>query len=215
MGSAHKNAQPILHGYDNVAARVSFLKWNMSSKASEGGLTRCSRALQLASLSAFELDSLMCRQPAPSIDSLHGRWLGINKGVGAAVAGVTQDIKVFDISGNCPKGHNVAVYQVGIEELDCRGFEPKTNWLTGCEQTMGNFVVVEPCSSCAPVKLDYTQADNKALDPSRRLVDELVMIDSDMLLGKAYIKVGEHLMPVAFFVLVREESSACDSQGDL
>ncbi len=144
---------------------------------------------------------------------LDGRWHGINKGAGAAAIGLTQDIKVFSVSGTCPTGHNVAVHQVSIDELDCRGFQPKISRLTGCEKTMGNFVIIPHTKSCEPLKLDYTQADNSSLDPSRWLVDELVMIDHDMLLGKAYTKVGQHLMPVAFFVLTRAESLDCD-QGD-
>ena len=207
----HPVANAVIHGSDNLASRASFLKWNMRTKCAQSDrLTRCSRALELASRSGFELDNLMASQPAPSIEILDGRWHGINKGAGAAAIGLTQDIKVFSVSGACLKGHNVAVHQVGIEDLSCRGFEPKINPLTGCEKTMGNFVIQQPCTSCQPIKLDYTQADNALVDPSRWLVDELVMIDHDLLLGKAYTKIGQHLMPVAFFVLTRAESPDCD-----
>ena len=198
----HPVANAVIHGSDNLASRASFLKWNMRTKCAQADrLTRCSRALALASRSGFELDNLMASQPAPSVEILDGRWHGINKGAGAAAIGLTQDIKVFSVNGRCLTGHNVAVYQVGLDDLACRGFEPKINPLTGCEKTMGNFVIQPACTSCQPLKLDYTQADNSPLDPSRWLVDELVMIDYDMLLGKAYTKMGQHLMPVAFFVL--------------
>lgn len=207
----HPIAESMIHASDNLASRATFLKWNMRTRcASSDRLTRCSRALELASRSGFELDSLMASQPAPSVEMLDGRWHGINKGVGAAAIGLTQDIKVFSVRGSCLKGHNVAVHQVGIEQLACRGFQPKINPLTCCEKTMGNFVIQPPCKTCQPLKLDYTQADNSPLDPSRWLVDELVMIDHDMLLGKAYTKMGQHLMPVAFFVLTRAEASQCD-----
>lgn len=209
--NSHPIAETVIHASDNLASRATFFKWNIRNKCdSSDCLTRSSRALQLASHSTFELDSMMARYPAPSIDMLEGRWHGINKGVGAASIGLTQDIKVFRVQGPCPKGHNVAVHQVAIDELDCRGFEPKISPLTCCEKTMGNFVVVAPCSSCQPLKLDYTKAENSLADPSRWLVDELVMIDHDMLLGKAYAKVGQSLMPVAFFVLVRANASSCD-----
>lgn len=210
--NSHPIADAVIHTSDNLASRATFLKWNMRTKCdSTDCLTRCSRALQLASHSAFELDSMMTRYPAPSIDMLEGRWHGINKGVGAAAIGLTQDIKVFSVNGPCPKGHNVAVHQVALDELDCRGFQPKISPLTCCEKTMGNFVIVAPCATCEPLKLDYTQAENSPTDPSRWLVDELVMIDHDMLLGKAYVQVGRSRMPVAFFVLVRAGASGCDS----
>ena len=210
-GNQHPLAECVISGSDNLASRATFLRWNMRSRSDSADCTTpCSRALELASRSGFELDGLMASQPAPSVDMLHGRWHGINKGVGPAIIGLTQDIKVFVISGECGKGHNVAVQQVALQDLDCRGFQPKKNPLTGCEKTMGNFVIVPPCTSCQPLKLDYTQADNKIFDPSRHLVDEIVMIDNDLLLGKAYTKIGEHLMPVAFFVLMRGTAASCD-----
>ncbi len=195
---------------DNVASRVSFLRWNAQADYGTHASTRYARALHLASLSAFDLNNLMDSQPAPDVAELHGRWHGINKGAGAAAIGLTQDIKVFDVSGPCLQGHNVAVHQVGMQDLDCRGFQPQREWLTGQEKTMGNFVIVPPCSSCQPLQLDYTQSDNPLWDPSRRLVDEIVMIDSDLLLGKAYLKIHQQLMPVAFFVLVRAPATECD-----
>ncbi len=211
LGDSHPLADGVIHASDNLASRASFLRWNMRSRAGQDEcLDSCSRALELAGRSAFELDSLMARQPAPPVDILHGRWHGINKGVGAAAIGLTQDIKVFDVHASQGKGHNVAVYQVAMDQLSCRGFQPKTNWLTGCEKTMGDFIIQPPCSSCEPLKLDYTQAHNSLVDPSRVLVDELVMMDHDLLLGRAHAKVGQHLVPVAYFVLMRGESGACD-----
>lgn len=208
---SHPIAETVIHASDNLAARASFLKWNMSTKCERSDrLTRCSRALELASHSPFELESMMSRYPAPSVEMLDGRWHGINKGIGAAAIGITQDIKVFNINSRCLKGHNVAVYQVGINDLPCNGFQPKINPLTGCEKTMGNFVIVPASCTCEPLKLDYTIADNSMCDPSRWLVDELVMIDHDMLLGRAYTKIGKHMMPVAFFVLVRAHGTQCD-----
>lgn len=213
-GEAHPIAEAVIHTSDNLASRATFLRWNMRSKCETADhLTRCSRALDLASHSAVELESMMNRYPAPSIEMLEGRWHGINKGVGPAAIGLTQDIKVFNVNGQCLRGHNVAVYQVSIGELACEGFQPKINHLTGCEKTMGNFVIVPPVSSCAPLKLDYSIADNSPLARSRWLVDELVMIDHDMLLGRAYTKLGQHLMPVAFFVLVRGNNSLCDQSS--
>ncbi len=75
---------------------------------------------------------------------------------------------------------------------------------------MGNFAIVEPCAPCQPLLLDYTQAENSWLSPSRQLVDELVMMDEDLLLGRANIQVGNHRTPIAYFVLYRGTSQACD-----
>ncbi|MCC6512268.1 MAG: hypothetical protein IT423_24430 [Pirellulaceae bacterium] len=169
------------------------------------------RALELAGRSAFELDCLLSHRPAPDWATLEGRWHGINKGVGAAVLGYTQDIKVFVTSGPCPYGYNLAVHQVSLDDLACRGFRPELDPLTGRAKRMGNFKIIVPDSNCQPLRLDYSLAANDWHDPSKRLVDDVVMIDEGLLLGRASIKIGSHLMPIAYFVLSRAQHTECDA----
>ena len=87
--------------------------------------------------------------------------------------------------------------------------DPKT-----CKpKTMGNFVAVlhrpvavnlgMPLSSITP------SLENPWYDPSRFLIDQLVAIDNDLLLGRATAKIGSMQIPVAYFVLSRAPQCDC------
>jgi hypothetical protein len=145
----------------------------------------------------------MERKPAPELDELAGAWNGINKGLGPALAGLTQDVKVFDDNGCCVRGYNRLVHQVPICKLSCHGWESQIDSATCEPKTMGNFVAIAPQCKCSPLKLDYTQADNPWYDPSKLLIDDIVKIEPNLLLGRARAQVGIFDIPVAYFVLFR------------
>ena len=157
-------------------------------------------------------------QPAPEPSELVGTWYGVNKGYGAAMAGLHQDVKVFHACGTSVSGHNILVKQVAIEDLACKGWQPKLDRATGLPKQMGNFVVETCNNECGKRKLqlNYSKAENPTLDPTRFLVDELVIIEPGLILGRARVKIGEMDLPVAYFVLTRDASkdSACDSYCD-
>lgn len=196
---------------DKFHARCSFVSWNMRSQFGTPREACRSQAFALASRNQRELARLMETQRAPSAESLVGPWRGINKGFGAAIAGITQDVKVFRLSDCGVDGYNVMVNQVGICDLDCRGWQAQLDSQTGSPKTMGNFVGRAPSCCNDPFVLDYTLADNPICSPSRSLIDDLVVINDDLLLGRAHVKVGKLRVPVAYFVLFRDNSvAACD-----
>lgn len=198
--------------FDRSAAKLSFVSWNARSLVTEPREATQSRALQIASLSRRELYRLMQTHPAPDLASIAGKWHGINKGFGPAVAGLMQDVKVLE-GHHCVHGHNVLVKQVAISDLKCRGWRPELDPTTCQPKTMGNFVALPP--DCRGelghvAKFDYTQASNPWYDPSRFLIDDIVQIDDNLLLGRATAKVGWMTMPVAYFVLTR--APTCQAQ---
>ncbi len=238
-------------GYvERSCAKASFVSWNLRSMFGTPREANQSRAVRIASLSNRELYRLMQRYPAPDLNTISGKWHGINKGIGPALAGLMQDVKVIEsspeLSCNCSPegcanssgrqsgslvGHNVLVQQVAMRELACRGWQPMLHSKT-CEPiTMGNFNAIAPtcrASSSASgwsrglanrgelpnaAKFDYTTADNPWYDPSRFLIDEIVQIDENILLGRATSKVGSLRIPVAYFVLTRAAGN-CRSAGD-
>ncbi len=195
----------------------SAIRWNMQSQTSEK-TNGHSSALRLASRSQEELGRLMESQPAPEPSELIGTWFGVNKGYGAAIAGLHQDVKVFHACGTGVSGHNILVEQVAIEDLACKGWRPKRDRATGLPKQMGNFVVETYDKACGKGKLqlNYSRAENPKLDPSRFLVDELVVIEPGLLLGRARVQIGAIDLPIAYFVLTRDASQdlVCDSYYD-
>ncbi|MFN9911492.1 MAG: hypothetical protein ACK53L_02840, partial [Pirellulaceae bacterium] len=51
--------------------------------------------------------------------------------------------------------------------------------------------------------LDYSMGSNPGWDPARWLVDDLVQVDEDLLLGRAYLQWGRLRVPVSYFTLQR------------
>ncbi len=194
--------------------RISSLRWNLQNNL---GRTRPSefRSLEIASKSNSELSRMMDKLPSPSPDELIGTWYGVNKGHGAAWLGIHQDVKVFYRCDAGMRGHNILVEQVALEDLAESGWRPKRNWLHDEPLAMGNFVIDQrDCKrrqGTDQLLLDYGLAQNKALDPSRFLVDELVVVEPGLMLGRVRMKLGPIECPIAYFVLSRSRgASDCD-----
>ena len=200
-------------GCTSPSVRRSAIRWNFDNSHSPESISQ-SRAMKIASKSSVELSQLMDSLPAPSTEELIGTWYGINKGYGAAVAGIHQDVKVFRAYGSSIKGYNILVEQVEVEELACNGWRPKIDATTCRPKTIGNFVVETCCDATQgreKLLLNYRKASNPKADPSRYLVDELVLVEPGLMLGRARIQLGWLDMPVAYFVLSKENgNSACD-----
>lgn len=214
FGCANRKGQ-LQRSLDRSAAKMSFISWNLRAKVLIPRESAQSRGFKIASLSNRELYHLMETRPAPDIGTISGKWNGINKGVGSAMMGLTQDVKVLE-GDSCVTGYNILVKQVSIKDLPCRGFQPELDPETCQPKTMGNFVAVAPncCGKLGhTVKLDYTIAENPWYDPSRFLIDEIVAIDDDILLGRATANIGTMYIPVAYFVLTRAPRCEC-SQVD-
>ena len=207
-------------GLERSAAKCSFASWNVRSHLVEPREASQSRALRIASLSNRELYRLMQCHPAPDLSTISGTWYGINKGLMPTMAGLMQDVKVLE-GQHCVHGHNIMVKQVAIDDLNCRGWQPEIDSETCQPKTMGNFVVIAPdcCRSHRShgtlghaLKFDYSKSDNAWYDPSRFLIDEIVQIDANLLLGRANAKVGLVTVPVAYFVLTRADRRCCSNQ---
>ncbi len=201
-------------GIQRIATARSFTSWNLRSAVGTPREASISRAFQLASLSNQELHRIMKTHPSPTPSTLCGRWNGINKGIGASMIGLVQDIKVLECDGNCVRGYNIMVEQVSVWDVYCHGWRPIRDPRTNAPKTIGNFVAVTSsrtnANRCA-LTLDYTVANNRWFDPSRFLIDELVVIDDDLLLGRANAKLGSMNIPIAFFVLERAQTChRCD-----
>ncbi|MEQ1828315.1 MAG: hypothetical protein ABL921_20310 [Pirellula sp.] len=198
-------------GCVSPTVRRSAIRWNISA-ALDQDADRGSKALELAGRSPSELKRLMETRPAPCPHELVGTWCGINKGYGAALAGLHQDVKVFRDCGSSVHGFNILVEQVRVEDLNAQGWRPKRNANTCQPKTMGNFVVAssQDCEhQRSKLVLDYSLANNPTLDPSRYLIDELVVIEPDLLLGRARLAIGWVDVPIAYFVLSRHASNHC------
>ncbi len=190
------------HAKLNREVRRSFLRWNLNLDESHACDSNYSNALTLASQKPAKLRELMNTCAAPDRSLLIGAWKGINKGLGPAIANLTQDTKVFESSGDCIHGYNISVVQVPIDRLECDGWRPKFDAKSGEVETIGNFIV-QVNQRSGSVELDYSIADNVWNDPSKVLIDELVMIDENLLLGRANAKIGLLKIPIAYFVLYR------------
>jgi hypothetical protein len=217
----------------HMQAKSSFLAWNLTGNTSDADHPVIKRSLQLLNHSYDELNRCVEQGVGPSMDEMSGPWLGINKGVAATTVGWMQDVKVFGYPNETGRqcGFNVAVHQVPIDDLCRCGWRYQRDGQTNKPITLGNFVVdTTSCQSqCRPVseirghnrplRLDYRVAENKCLDPSRVLIDDLVRVDHDIVLGRASVCVRDRLVPIAFFTLFRrtaldvscDDGSCCDS----
>jgi hypothetical protein len=196
-------------GCVSLDVRRSAIAWNVNTQQ------RCYarlRVLELASKDASELARMMDCCPSPNVEGLVGTWRGVNKGLGPAAAGLHQDVKVFTRCGGHIEGHNILVQQVKVEELASTGWKPKQSLFGQPLPPVGHFLVTaEPSRSNTRgnVVLDYDQPANRIVDPTRYLLDELVEIEPNLLLGRAYVTMGTARMPVAYFALERE-AIECD-----
>jgi len=192
----------------SIETRCSFVLWNIDSALGKKSSQNALAVVELASRSPEELRMLIESCPAPNPQELHGQWIGINKGFGPALVGLTQDVKQFKpIRSQCADGNNLMVEQVPICDLRSHGWQPKLSILTKEKQELGNFAVSQ---TCGDLELDYSKAQNRWFDPARYLVDELVQVDDGLLLGRANLQFGCVRIPLAYFTLSRRPCNECD-----
>ena len=141
----------------------------------------------------------------PSDSELHGAWRGVNKGI-VTLFGYRQFIKEIKPSGTCSFGDNIQVHQVSNECLRCFGWQPKIDEKTGEYEREGKFVV-RPENRIGIFGRDkilsYRRAGNSATDPAQLLVDKVVKIDENHLLGRVTGMTLIGPVPLAYFVLER------------
>lgn len=144
------------------------------------------------------------RTPAPQ--ELVGRWRGVNKGI-VELVGYRQFIKEI-VGTPCDlRGDNILVEQVSNDLLRSIGWAPVAGMPEeGYVSRQGYFAVQAPRgvgSFQHGAIFRYRDGDNKRTDPVRLLVDKLVVLDRNHLLGRATANFGVVQIPLAYFTLER------------
>lgn len=143
------------------------------------------------------------QSPTPTPEELIGTWRGVNKGV-ATLAGFKQFIKEIEPHGCATFGVNVQVHQVSNQCLRCMGWQPKFDD-NGMVEKRGRFEIKQNGGFAAGRGLEFSYRDggNPKMDASKLLVDKVVKINDNTMLGRASARFGLVRIPVAFFVLER------------
>lgn len=142
---------------------------------------------------------------APTSAELHGKWHGVNKGI-VRLVGIKQFIKEIHPCGSVMFGDNIDVHQVSDQMLRCCGWQPKFDRKTGLLKRNGKYMVQRP-NFRGPfghgVIFSYRDGGNRRGDFRRVIVDKVVLLDHDHLLGRASVRIGLVQIPVGYFVLER------------
>lgn len=140
----------------------------------------------------------------PTNSELHGQWRGVNKGI-VTLFGYRQFIKEIQPVGTCTFGDNIEVHQVSTEVLRCMGWRPKVKD-TGELQRVGKYAV-QPPKGIGIFRhgrhLSYWNGGNAKTDPSKLLVDKVVKLDDNHMLGRVTGLTLVGPVPLAYFVLER------------
>jgi hypothetical protein len=162
--------------------------------------------MDTSSYSLLDYRRMFMHGQTPAPYELVGTWRGVNKGI-VELVGYRQFIKEIAPVDCQLKGDNIMVHQVSNQLLRCCGWQPKTDATSwdGLERR-GKFAV-EGAGGIGPfrhgVVFNYRNGGNDRRDPVRLIVDRVVKIDDNHLLGRAVAKLGPIQIPLAYFVLER------------
>lgn len=142
----------------------------------------------------------------PTAADLVGNWRGVNRGI-VELVGYKQFIKEIK-PGNCAlTGDNIMVHQVSNELLRSFGWQVKADASSSDGLKRKGKFAIRDARGIGPFKhgvvFDYRQGNNRKTDPVRLIVDQVVKIDDNHLLGRATAKFGPIKIPLAYFVLER------------
>ena len=153
------------------------------------------------------------RTPQPH--ELVGQWRGVNKGI-VELVGYRQFIKEVTPTPCHLTGDNILVEQVSNDVLRSIGWSPIAGPPEqGYVSRVGLYQVQAPRGRGAfkhGVIFSYRDGDNKKTDPARLLVDKLVVLDSNHLLGRVTANFGPIQIPLSYFTLERVRPAAANSQ---
>ena len=144
------------------------------------------------------------RTPAPH--ELIGRWRGINKGI-VELVGYRQFVKEIVPTPCDLRGDNILVEQVSNDLLRSIGWAPIAGTpQEGYVSRVGAFQIQAP-KGVGTFKhgaiFSYRDGDNKRTDPARLLVDKVVVLDRNHLLGRVTANFGPVQIPLSYFTLER------------
>ncbi len=175
-----------------------------SQESSCGGCGRPSEMMDTRNFTLLQYRCLFRQGTTPAPHELVGVWRGVNKGI-VELAGYRQFVKEITPAGNVIIGDNIQVHQVSNQMLESMGWQPKFE-PNGELERRGKFVVQPPQGIGAfrnGVVFSYRDGGNPPGDAARLLVDKVVRLDDDHLLGRATAKFGPIQIPLAYFVLER------------
>jgi len=157
--------------------------------------------------SLFEYRRMYRRGVSPQPHELVGKWNGVNKGI-VELVGYKQFIKDIrpDATGQL-YGDNIQVTQVKPNRLRIDNtWQQKYDFRTKDYERRGAFGVQRPDGRGFfghGSTFSYKDGDNPKNDPADLLVDQVVRIDDNHMLGRAVAKFGPFKIPLAYFVLER------------
>lgn len=156
--------------------------------------------------SLWDYRKMFTESRAPQPHELVGRWRGVNKGI-VELAGYRQFIKEIAPMPCDLRGDNIVVEQVSNDLLRSIGWAPVAGMPEeGYVSRIGAFQVQQPRGVGAfkhGAIFSYRAGENKKTDPVRLLVDKLVVLDRNHLLGRVAANFGPIQIPLAYFTLER------------
>jgi hypothetical protein len=163
----------------------------------------------LARSAPSRLEALLRASARPALESLVGfEWCGYNTGLAPRLLGIQKFIKGFYAAGGEIAGYNVPVSQNGLEGP----WQALPNPEAPKRYAFYRVSPVDPASADrlypAALLLDYGAGRPSPGTPAlaRRVRDYLVApdpVNSNLLLGKAYLAFGAARLPSNFFILKR------------
>lgn len=147
------------------------------------------------------------RTPTPN--ELMGQWRGVNKGI-VNLVGYNQFIKEIAPSP-CDfrdiRGDNILVEQVSNDLLRSMGWAPVAGMPEEGYVSRQGFFQIRPPTGLGTfghgAVFSYRHGENKRTDPVRLLVDKVVVLDRNHLLGRVTANFGLLRIPLSYFTLER------------
>lgn len=212
---APKN-QMTLQSWDQVPLHKHALIQAQMTRNGEGAVwrTRLERPnsqgsvdiMDTRNFSLLDYRKMFAESRAPQPRELVGRWRGVNKGI-VELVGYRQFIKEVAPTPCDLRGDNIVVQQVSNDLLRSIGWAPVAGMPEeGYVSRVGAFQVQQPRGVGAfkhGAIFSYRAGDNKKLDPCRLLVDKLVVLDRNHLLGRVTANFGPVQIPLSYFTLER------------
>ena len=154
--------------------------------------------------SLFDYRKMFTEGRSPLPHELVGQWRGVNKGI-VELVGYRQFIKEITPQVCGLHGDNIVVDQVSNDLLRAVGWQPKAGPPeNGYVERVGAFAVQGPRglgTFSRGAIFSYRDGDNKRTDPARVLVDKVVVLDANHLLGRVTADFGPLKIPLAYFTL--------------
>ncbi len=154
----------------------------------------------------IEYRRLFRQGQTPTAADLVGNWRGVNRGI-VELVGYKQFIKEIKPEDCGLSGDNIMVEQVSNELLRSIGWQVKADAASADGLKRKGKFAIRDARGIGPFKhgviFDYRKGNNQKMDPVRLIVDRVVKIDDNHLLGRATANFGPLKIPLAYFVLER------------